>query len=160
MRIGWSLLLVLVASLATSTAGHATTIPVVEDVMTSAFFSGTDRVRGYAGDNRTVHRVSSDVAFGVGPETVYLTFDSIEVAALGGSIPKAILSVESASGGFGGDATPSNPFAMSAHAVSANPLLAITDDSNPSGPIDWLDFFNDNILPRLCSCYHNRNRLW
>ncbi len=134
-----------------STATSAATIPVVEDVMTSAFFGGPDFVRGYVGDGRLVHRVASDNAFGVGPETVYLTFNPSDFSVLGGPIPKAILSVESAAGGFGGDATPANPFEMSAHAIDTDPLTAITDDTNPGGPIDWFAFFNNNILPAPAS---------
>jgi len=36
-----------------------------EDVMTSGFFSGANRVRGYAGEKRNVHRVSTAQPFGV-----------------------------------------------------------------------------------------------
>lgn len=137
-------------SLAAGSQVEATVvIPVQEDVMTSAFFFSPNFVRGYAGDNRNVHRVGSDNAFGVGPETVYLTFDPADFASLSGPLApgSALLSVESASGGFGGDAGAGNPFTVSAHAVDTDPLAAITDDTNPSGPIDWLDFFNNNILP-------------
>jgi hypothetical protein len=55
--------------------------------------------------------------------------------------------MQSAAGGFGGDASSGNPFTVSAHAVSADPLTSITDDTNPAGPIGWVSFFNNNILP-------------
>ncbi|MEM8947439.1 MAG: PEP-CTERM sorting domain-containing protein [Planctomycetota bacterium] len=128
-------------------AAQAVTIPVQEDVMTSAFFTGTNLVRGYAGDFRNVHRVGSDNAFGVGPETIYLTFDPANFAGFTSPVPQAILTMESAAGGFGGDGGPGNPFIVSAHAVDTDPLTEITDDTNPSGPTDWLTFFNNNILP-------------
>ncbi len=126
---------------------QAVTIPVQEDVMTSAFFGGTNRVRGYAGDFRNVHRVGSDAAFDVGPETIYLTFDSADFTGLGGPVPQAILTMQSTEGGFGGDGGPGNPFVVSAHAVDTDPLTEITDDTNPGGPTDWLTYFNNNILP-------------
>jgi hypothetical protein len=54
----------------------AAIIAVDQDVMTSPFFTGTDLARGYPGDNRNVHRVSTTDPFGtVGAETIYLTFD-------------------------------------------------------------------------------------
>ena len=146
MRCNCKFAVAVCAAVVACTAVRATTIPVVEDVMTSAFFTGTNLVRGYDADDRTAHRVSSDNAFGVGPETVYLTFDANDIATLGSPVPRAILSVESINGGFGGDATPANPFAMSAHAVDTDPLVAITDDTNPAGPIAWNDFFANNIL--------------
>lgn len=136
----------LVAAIQSACATQAAILPVVDDVMTSAFFQGANTVRGYPGDNRSEHRVASDNAFGAGPETVYLTFDPADVAALGGSVPQAILSVESVAGGFGADASPANPFAMSAHALALDPLASITDDTNPAGPIAWQDFFANQIL--------------
>jgi hypothetical protein len=121
-------------------------IDPVEDVMTSAFFSGPNYVRGYAGDNRNVHRVATDNAFGVGPETIYITFDAADFTGLTSPVPSATLTVQSASGGFGADAGPGNPFTVSAHAVNADPLASITDDTNPGGPISWINYFNNNIL--------------
>jgi hypothetical protein len=139
----------LLLALACSIAGSASadTIAPVEDVMTSAFFQGTDLVRGYAGDNRPTLRVSTDNAFGTGPETVYITFDPASFASYAGPVGQALLTVQSISGGFGADASDANPFAISAHGVSANPLTSITDNTNPAGPIAWTDFFANNILP-------------
>ncbi len=126
----------------------ATIINPVEDVMTSGFFQGSNTVRGYAGDSRNVHRVSTDGAFGVtGPETIYVTFDSASFSSLLAPVPQALLYVESASGGFGADAGASNPFTVSAHAVSPDPLVNITDDTNAGGTIEWLTYYNNNILP-------------
>lgn len=137
----------MLSTLVLSATAQAVVIPVQEDVMTSAFFQGTNLVRGYAGDNRNVHRVATDNAFGLGPETVYLTFDPAQFSGLSSPVASAILTMESAAGGFGGDATSGNPFTVSAHAVNTDPLAAITDDTNPGGPTDWLTFFNNNILP-------------
>ena len=126
----------------------ATTINPVDDVMTSGFFTGTNLVRGYAGDNRNVHRVSTDNAFAVtGGETVYITFDSADFASIGGPVTQALLYVQSVSGGFGADADALNPFTVSAHALSTDPVASITDDTNPGGPTDWLTYLNNNILP-------------
>lgn len=129
-----------------SSQASALSVPVEEDVMTSAFFFAPNFVRGYAGDNRNEHRVGSDNAFGLGPETIYLTFDPADFGGLATPV-KAFLTMESAPGGFGGDASLGNPFVVSAHAVDTDPLTVITDDTNPSGPTSWIDFFNNNILP-------------
>ncbi len=141
-----SAIAVMVFTSHTATA-QAATIPVLEDVMTSAFFTSGDFVRGYPGDNRPTMRVASDNAFGTGPETIYLTFDASHFASYSGPVPSAILQVESVAGGFNADATPSNPFQMSAHAVTANPITSITDNTNPGGAIAWNTFFTNNILP-------------
>jgi hypothetical protein len=132
---------------ATAATSAAATIPVTEDVMTSAFFTGTNLVRGYPGDARPTLRVSSDNAFGTGPETVYLTFNPAAFASYTAPVPQALLSVQSVAGGFNADATPDNAFQISAHAVNADPLTSILDDTNPGGTIPWLDFFTNNILP-------------
>ncbi|MEM8495596.1 MAG: hypothetical protein AAF663_09450, partial [Planctomycetota bacterium] len=68
--------------IAASWSAQGQTINPTEDVMTSAFFQGPNQVRGYAGDARPTFRVSSDLAFGVGPETVYIGFDSADFAAI------------------------------------------------------------------------------
>jgi hypothetical protein len=129
-------------------AANAAIIPVVEDVMTSSFFTGTNLVRGYPGDNRPTMRVSTLDPFGTpGAETVYLTFAPADIAALTSPAPSARLTVQSISGGFGADADAANPFQISAHAVNANPLTSITDDTNPGGPIAWNTFYDNNILP-------------
>ncbi len=114
-----------------------------EDVMTSAFFFGPDFVRGYRGDNRSTFRVSSNNAFGAGPETIYLDFSSLSVA----QVESGILTLQSVSGGFGADASSMNPFVVSAHAVDFNPFTAITDNRNPGGSVSWETFFNGHILP-------------
>jgi hypothetical protein len=117
-----------------------------EDVMTSSFFTGTNLVRGYPGDNRPVMRVSTDAAFGnAGGETIYLAFSAADFAGFGGPVA-ATLTMQSTAGGFNADASAGNPFTVSAHAVNADPLASITDDTNPTGPIHWLDFYNNNIL--------------
>jgi hypothetical protein len=83
-----------VVALGFAQSASAVQIPVREDVMTSAFFTGDDLVRG-----------------------------------------------------FNGDATPENPFTVSAHGVNANPITSIIDNTNPNGTIDWLSFYRNNILP-------------
>ena len=117
-----------------------------EDVMTSAFFQGTDLVRGYVEDARPTLRVSSNNAFGNGPETIYLQFDPSNFANLNGPVTSALLSMTSEAGGFGADATATSPFLVSAHGVNADPFTSIIDDTNPIGTIAWRDFFDDNIL--------------
>jgi hypothetical protein len=129
-------------------AARGTTIPIAEDVMTSSFFQGTDLVRGYTGDARPTFRVSTTDPFGTtGAETIYLTFDASQFAGFSGAVPQALLTLESKDGGFGANASAATPFTVSAHAVDAEPLSSITDDTNPSGPTSWLDFLNNNILP-------------
>lgn len=129
-----------------SQSASAVVIAPDEDVMTSSFFSGANRVRGYPGDNRPVMRVSTDNPFSTaGAETIYLDFGSYDFSALGGPVT-ATLTMNSTAGGFNADAGPGNPFTVSAHGVNANPLTSITDDTNPGGPINWLDFYNNNIL--------------
>ena len=114
-------------------------------VMTSSFFQGANTVRGYAGDNRPVFRVSTDQPFeSPGAETIYLTFDDI-FSTFSGPV-KAVLTMQSVSGGFDADASAANPFTVSAHEVNANPLTSIIDDTNPAGTISWVNFYSDNIL--------------
>lgn len=136
--------LLLVGTLIGSTA-QAATYAVDEDVMTSAFFGGEDKVRGYAGDARPTFRVATDEAFGVGPETIYLDFSSIDLSVYTGPIT-ATLTMQSKDGEFGANAGAGNPFTVSAQGVNANPLTSITDDTNPGGAIGWFDFFSNNIL--------------
>ncbi|MEM9446139.1 MAG: PEP-CTERM sorting domain-containing protein [Verrucomicrobiota bacterium] len=119
-----------------------------EDVMTSGFFQGNDRVRGFQGDNRAVHRVSTDTPFGVsGAETIYISFDNIfDPATFSSPIQNATLTLESVPGGFFADASAGNPFLVSAHGVDLDPLASIIDNTNPGGIVDWLTYFNTNIL--------------
>lgn len=117
-----------------------------EDVMTSAFFSGPNFVRGYQAGNRPTFRVGSNNAFGVGPETIYLKFSSADFSTYSDPVDSAILTMESVSGGFGADASSSSPFVVSANAVNLDPFANITDDTNTSGTVAWRDFFNNNIL--------------
>lgn len=125
---------------------RAVTIGADDSVMTSGFFTGTNLVRGYAGEGRNTLRASTDGAFGLaGAETIYVSFD-YDFSSFTGPV-QALLTVQSISGGFGADADAENPFTVSAHGVDANPLTSITDDTNPSGPIHWLDFYEDHILP-------------
>ena len=138
--------LIAVASIHPVTAGSVQIDPQ-EDVMTSAFFFSPNFVRGYDADNRNEHRVSSDNAFGLGPETVYLTFDAADFAGFVDPVDQALLTMTSTDGLFGANAGPADPFIVSAHAVDTDPLTAITDDTNPSGAVDWLAFFNSSILP-------------
>lgn len=122
-------------------------IAVQDDVMTSGFFTGTDLVRGYDEDDRATHRVSTPGAFGVaGAETIYYTFDAGDFAGMTGPVDSAYLTVTSISGGFGADGDAANPFTVSAHALSADPLSTITDNTNPAGPTDWVSFYNGNVL--------------
>jgi hypothetical protein len=128
-----------------SSAVASTTYSVDEDVMTSSFFQGANSVRGYAGEGRSVFRVSTNNPFGTqGGETIYLDFGNADFSSFSGTV-QAELTVQSAAGGFGGDASAGNPFTVSAHAVNANPIASITDDTNPGGPINWLDFYSNNI---------------
>lgn len=151
IKIPTTLLVALLAaplSLSQPEAAQAITINPAEDVMTSNFFIGDDRVRGYPADGRNAHRVSPDNPFGVtGAETIYISFDFDFPGTFSGPILDATLTVQSVAGGFGADAGPGNPFTVSAHGVDADPLTNITDDTNPAGPIDWLTFLNNNVLP-------------
>ncbi len=124
----------------------ANVIHVTEDVMTSSFFQGANTVRGYAAEsNRPVLRVSTVDPFDTpGAETIYLSFDH-DFSIYTGPIA-VTLTMQSAAGGFGADASASNPFLVSAHAVDANPLTTIIDDTNPGGTKSWLAFYRDNIL--------------
>lgn len=124
----------------------ADVIPVTEDVMTSVFFQGANRVRGYAAEsNRPVMRVSNHNTNGTtGAETIYLSFD-YDFSTYAGPIYNATLTMQSTDGGFNANAGVGNPFLVSAHAVAANPFASITDDTNLSGPISWLDFYNNHI---------------
>ncbi len=132
----------------TGQAWGALDVAPVEDVMTSGFFQGANRVRGYSGDGRAVHRVSTDAPFGTaGAETIYITFDPNSFVGISSPVPQALLSVTSTSGGFGADASTGTPFLVSAHGVTADPVADITDDTNPGGPIDWVTFLNSNIQP-------------
>ena len=125
----------------------AVIVPVQEDVMASSFFQGANTVRGYAGDNRPVFRVSTIDPFGtVGAETIYLTFDSAQFSGLTGPV-SATLTLQSTDGGFGANAEAGNPFTVSAHAVASDPLTTIIDDTNPGGTKNWIDFYNNDILP-------------
>lgn len=134
--------------LAVAGSAPAATIPVVEDVMTSSFFTGTNLVRGYPGDVRATLRVSTDGAFGLtGAETVYLTFDASSFAGYTAPVANARLTVESIAGGFNADAAADAPFQISAHALLADPLTSITDDTNPTGTISWIDFYANQIVP-------------
>ena len=126
----------------TSWVSAATIVNPDQSAMTSAFFQGTDLVRGFAGDNRPTFRVSSDNAFGTGPETIYLDFSSVNLSA----VNSAILTVQSVDGGFGANANSDNPFIVSAHGVDLNPFTAIIDDTNPTGTVAWDDFLTNNIL--------------
>ncbi len=125
----------------------AQTFAPTEDVMTSAFFQGTDLVRGYAGDNRPTFRVSSNDAFGFGPEQIYVQFNPTDFTLFNNAVANASLSMTSVTGMFGADASAAGPFLVSAHAVNANPFSSIIDDTNPTGTIAWDDFFDNNILP-------------
>lgn len=133
--------------LAVGASSRAAVVPIAEDVMTSSFFTGTDLVRGHAGDNRPTMRVSTPGAFGLaGAETIYLTFDYDFRNNFAAPVPQALLTIPAIPGGFGADASAVTPFTLSAHAVNANPLTSITDNTNPTGLINWLDFYNNNIL--------------
>lgn len=136
---------VLGMAISMSSAVASTTYSVDEDVMTSSFFQGTNTVRGYADEGRSVFRVSTNNPFGTqGGETIYLDFGNADFSSFSGLV-QAELTVQSAAGGFGGDASAGNPFTVSAHAVNADPIASITDDTNPGGSINWLDFYSNNI---------------
>jgi len=124
----------------------ANVIDVTEDVMTSSFFQGANTVRGYAVEsNRPVLRVSTVDPFGTpGAETIYLSFDH-DFSIYRGPIA-ATLTLQSVAGGFGADASAGAAFLVSAHAVDANPLTTIIDDTNPGGTKNWLAFYRENIL--------------
>lgn len=118
---------------------------VDQDVMASPFFSGLDRIRGYDADSRNTHRVSSTNPFGTSAaETVYMDFSSADFSSFTGPV-HAELTVQSVSGGFNADASAGNPFTVSAHALNAQPLNSIIDDTNAGGTIGWTDFFSNNI---------------
>ena len=66
----------------TITTAQAATYVVNEDVMTSPFYFGADKVRGYAGDGRNEHYVTADDPFGFGnPATIYLDFSGYDLSA-------------------------------------------------------------------------------
>lgn len=137
----------LIALFATAPLQADVVIPVQEDVMASSFFQGSNTIRGYAGDNRPVFRVSTNDPFGtVGAETIYLTFDPAQFSGLTGPV-SATLTLQSVDGGFGANADSANPFIVSAHAVASNPLTTIIDDTNPGGTKSWISYYNDDILP-------------
>lgn len=140
--------LVVTATFVLHSAAQATVIPVVEDVMTSGFFTGANLVRGYSGEARNVHRVSTNGPFSTpGAETIYLTFDSANFSGFSSPVASAILTMQSVAGAIGYDADLANPFTVSAHAVDTDPLTAIIDDSNTTpGTISWVSFFDNNIL--------------
>jgi hypothetical protein len=141
-------LTVAIVAMVQSANAASTVVPIVEDVMTSSFFQGTNLVRGYAGDNRPTFRVSTNDPFGTtGAETIYITFDSSSFSSFTSPVSSAVLTVTSKSGGFGADAGPGNPFTVSAHGVASNPLTTIMDDTNPGGTKSWLAFYTDDILP-------------
>lgn len=138
-------LVALTAGLGLAQPALAVDIAVDQDVMTSSFFQGTDRVRGYAEDNRPVMRVSTDGAFGLsGAETIYLTFD-YDFSTFSGPV-LATLTMQSTAGGQNQDAGPGNPFIVSAHGMDADPLASITDNTNPGGTVSWINFYNNHIL--------------
>lgn len=125
----------------------ATHIAVDQDVMTSPFFQGNNRVRGYAADDRAVNRVSTDKPFGnPGAETLYLSFNYDFIDHFSGPVTTT-LNLQSIDGGFNANASEASPFLVSTHAVRAHPLTSIVDDTNPSGNTDWLSFYNEQILP-------------
>lgn len=128
-----------------SHAAVSVDIAPTEDVMASAFFRGSDAVRGYVGDSRPTFRVSSDNAFGTGPETIYLQFDAADFSSYANPLGRATLTMTSVKGGFGADAGAGDDYLVSAHAVNADPFASITDDTNASGAIKWKDFFDSNI---------------
>ncbi|PHS33058.1 MAG: hypothetical protein COA95_01755 [Methylophaga sp.] len=136
------------STLLASTQVVAVTINTIEDVMTSTFFypPGTSNaVQGYDGDGKTTFRVSTNEPFGTsGAETIYLSFDSSDFAGFSAG-SSAILTMQSAKGGFGGDADAANPFTVSAHAVTADPISSIMDDTNAAGTMSWLDFYGNEI---------------
>lgn len=144
----WGAAIAASVALSVCATSRAAVIPASEDVMASPFFTGADLVRGYPGDNRPTLRVSTNNAFGLtGAETIYLKFAPAQFAGIVAPVPQVLLSVESISGGFGADVGPAAPFAVSAHAVSADPIASITDNTNPGGPISWSAFFTNNVLP-------------
>lgn len=143
---------VLCSTSVTSAWADTEAISPSKSVMTSSFFQGANTVRGYAGDNRPVFRVSTDQPFGSpGAETIYLTFDDV-FSTFSGPV-KAVLTVQSVSGGFNADASAANPFTVSAHEVNANPLVSIIDDTNPAGTTSWQDFYSNNILAADSAAY-------
>lgn len=118
-----------------------------EDVMTSGFFQGADLVRGYAGNNRPVLRVSNDAPFATaGAETIYLSFESFDPGLFSDPVSSAILTVTSVDGGFSANGSAETPFVVSAHGVDADPFATILDDTNPGGTTDWVQFYQLNIL--------------
>lgn len=138
----------LVLGMVVGHASHAAVsvnIAPTEDVMTSAFFMGSNAVRGYVGDKRSTFRVSSNNAFGVGPETVYLKFAASDFSSYTNPLGKATLTMTSIDGGFGANAGAGDNYRVSAHAVNADPFASIKDDTNTGGTISWKDFFEKNI---------------
>lgn len=124
----------------------AATYTVDQDVMTSPFYFGTDKVRGYDADNRPSHYVTADNPYGFGaPATIYLDFSSIDFSSFAGQEVKAMLSMESVKYSSYASGTADSPFKVSVHGVDANPFTSITDNTNPSGPVSWQGFYNTKI---------------
>ncbi|MDA7643022.1 PEP-CTERM sorting domain-containing protein [Akkermansiaceae bacterium] len=139
---------VFLSSLVIVSVGEASIVISPKDsVMTSGFFQGVDQVRGYDGDSRLILRVSSPEPFGLGqPEGIYFDFISFDPTSFRNPVSSAAFSVTSVSGGFNADADLENPFLVSAHGLSANPLLAIADDTNPDGMMSAVEFESTHIL--------------
>lgn len=137
--------LLLSSTLFASSQVAAGTIDPIEDVMTSSFFFSPNHLRGYDGEGRSTFRVSTNNPFGTsGGETIYLSFDPIAFSGFSAG-SSATLTMQSVAGGFGADAGSSNPFTVSAHAVTADPVSSIFDDTNSGGSMSWLDFYNNEI---------------
>ena len=123
----------------------AVTLDAREDVMTPSFFIGANTVRGYAGDNRPVLRVSTPEPFGSsGAETIYLVFDH-DFSLFTGPVT-ARLTMTSVDGGFGANASAGQPFVVSAHGLTADPLASIIDDTQPDGSMSWQTYFSTHVL--------------
>lgn len=144
---------VFLSSLVIVSVGEASVvISPKNSVMTSGFFQGVDQVRGYDGDSRLILRVSSPEPFGLGqPEGIYFDFTSFDPTSFRNPVSSAAFSVTSVSGGFNADADLENPFLVSAHGLSANPLLAIADDTNPDGMMSAVEFESTHILNVISS---------
>jgi len=137
--------LLLSSTLFASSQVAAATIEPIEDVMTSSFFFSPNHLRGYDGEGRSTFRVSTNNPFGTtGAETVYLSFDSNAFSGFSAG-SSATLTMQSVAGGFGADAGAGNPFTVSAHAVTADPISSIIDDTNLSGSMSFLDFYTNEI---------------
>lgn len=139
------------ALLCSAGASYATTtVPVEEDFFTTAWAFGAPYVRD---SGRGTIGVSTPDPFltsgggtngpvGFWEETTYFTFN-FDPAAFSGSVPSAVLQVETFLRPFGTIPSDINPFAISAHRVTDDPTSI--DPTVGTGPGSFFEFKSTEI---------------